>query len=128
AKKNDARRKQREQAAAEIVRQTGVPRASARDIEKWMLAEECGWTCPYTGRPMSAHSLFVEPQFEIEHIWPYQSSLDDSFANKTLCHLDANRAKGKRMPTQAFGELQMAEILSRVARFSGDARDEKLRR
>lgn len=128
SKQNFTRRKQRESAAKQIIRETRVARASARDVEKWLLAEECGWTCPYTGKAINPHNLFTEPQFDIEHIWPYQSSLDDSFANKTLCHLDANRAKGKRLPSQAFSDEQLKDILARVARFDGDARDAKLRR
>lgn len=126
--KNEARRKLRERAAAGVVRETGVARANALAIEKWLLAEECGWICPYTGKSVSPHSLFTEPQFEIEHIWPYAQSLDDSFINKTLCHVDANRAKGNRLPVTAFSDSQMAEIVARVSRFTGDARDEKLRR
>lgn len=126
--KNEARRKLRERAATAIIRETGVARASARDVEKWLLADECGWTCPYTGRSINPHSLFREPQFDFEHIWPYALSLDDSFANKTLCHLDANREKNRRMPRQAFSEQRLDEILARVSRFNGDARDEKLRR
>lgn len=128
ARTNDDRRKQRERAAHLIIRETRVARASARDIEKWLLAEECGWTCPYTGKSISPHSLFVEPQFEIEHIWPYAQSLDDSFVNKTLCHLDANREKNRRMPSQAFSDQRLEEICARVSRFTGDARDDKLRR
>lgn len=128
SRENDARRKQREKAAAEIMKQTGVARASARDVEKWMLAEECHWTCPYTAKSISPHSLFTEPQFEIEHIWPYAQSLDDSFVNKTLCHLDANRAKARRMPCEAFSDEQLKDIVARVARFEGDIRDQKLRR
>jgi CRISPR-associated endonuclease Csn1 len=105
-----------------------LARANARDIEKWLLAEECGWICPYTGKAISVHSLFVEPEFEIEHIYPYALSLDDSFANKTLCHRDANREKGRRLPSQAFSKQRLEEILQRVARFNGDLRDAKLRR
>lgn len=128
AKKNDARQKLREKAAAEVVKEAKVARASARDIEKWLLAEECGWECPYTGKSINAHSLFREPQFEIEHIWPYAQSLDDSFANKTLCHLSANRDKGNRLPSTSFSKTSLDEIVGRVAHFKGDLRDEKLRR
>jgi CRISPR-associated endonuclease Csn1 len=128
SKKNDDRRKLRERAAQEIVKQAKFPRASARDVEKWLLAEECHWTCPYTGKPIKVHNLFTEPQFEIEHTWPYAQSLDDSFANKTLCHVDANRTKGNRLPAQAFSESQLKEILDRVSRFDGDLREVKLQR
>lgn len=125
---NEARRKLRERAAERIIKETGVARASARDIEKWLLADECGWICPYTGKPISPHSLFVEPEFEIEHIYPYALSLDDSFANKTLCHRDANRQKARQLPALAFSAERLQEILARVVRFRGNLRDAKLRR
>lgn len=128
SRENDLRRKLRLRAAEEIVRQVRVPRASARDIEKWLLAEECGWECPYTGKSINVHNLFVEPQFEIEHIYPYSQSLDDSFANKTLCHRDANAEKAQRLPSRAFSPERLEEILRRVAHFRGDLRDAKLRR
>ena len=128
SRQNDDRRKLRLRAAEEIVQQVRVPRASARDIEKWLLADECGWECPYTGKSINVHNLFVEPQFEIEHIYPYSQSLDDSFANKTLCHRDANAEKAQRLPSRAFSPERLEEILRRVAHFRGDLRDAKLRR
>jgi CRISPR-associated endonuclease Csn1 len=123
-----ARRDEREKAAERIVAETNLPRASRRDVEKWLLAEECRWQCPFTGNSISPHTLFVEPEFEIEHIWPYARSLDDGFINKTLAHRDANRTKGNRLPTEAFGEAQMKEIVARVGSFAGDLRDVKLQR
>lgn len=125
---NEARRKLRERAAERIVRETGVARANGRDIEKFLLAEECGWECPYTGKTIDIHNLFVEPEFEIEHIYPYSQSLDDSFANKTLCQRDANREKGNRLPAEAFSRERLDEILNRVSHFRGDLRDAKMRR
>ncbi|MEM9753676.1 MAG: type II CRISPR RNA-guided endonuclease Cas9 [Planctomycetota bacterium] len=122
------RRKEREKAAERIIDETNLSRASRRDVEKWLLAEECRWQCPFTGRGISPHTLFVEPEFEIEHIWPYARSLDDSFLNKTLAHRDANRAKGNCLPTEVFGDERMEEIVGRVGAFAGDLRDVKLQR
>jgi CRISPR-associated endonuclease Csn1 len=100
------------------------------DIEKWALAEECNWECPYTCKPISPDLLFgPNAQFDIEHIIPRSIRPDDSFANKTLCHADENRAKGNQTPYQAYhGTSRWDEILSRVRRFQGPAAREKLRR
>ncbi|MEM8875153.1 MAG: type II CRISPR RNA-guided endonuclease Cas9 [Planctomycetota bacterium] len=122
------RRREREKAAERIIAETNLSRASQRDVEKWLLAEECRWQCPFTGQGISPHTLFVESEFEIEHIWPYARSLDDSFINKTLAHRDANRAKGNCLPAEVFGDERMEEIIGRVSSFAGDLRDVKLQR
>ena len=90
-----------------------------RDIEKWLLAEECGWVCPYSGKPINYHNLFGEKaEFDIEHIIPYSKSLDDSFVNKTLCHREWNQKKGNRTPAQAFKNTPEWEtMLQRVRAF-----------
>ena len=99
------------------------------DIEKWALAEECGWICPYTGKPITPESLFgAHAEFEVEHIIPRSLRPDDSFVNKTICHVDENRAKGKNTPFQAYhGGPRWDEILGRVKRFYGSGARAKLR-
>lgn len=101
-------------------------------VEKILLAEECSWTCPYTGRPISMRSLLGDHgQFDVEHILPLSRSLDNSFVNKTLCFHEENRErKRNRTPHEAYrGDSERyQEILSRVRRFQGRAAREKLRR
>ncbi len=63
-------------------------------IEKWLLAEECHWICPYTKKAINYANLFTYPEFEVEHIIPLSRCTDNSFANKTLCHRSENQAKG----------------------------------
>jgi CRISPR-associated endonuclease Csn1 len=76
-----------------------------RDVEKYLLWEECRHQCPYTGRTISMEALFgPAPLFQIEHIIPLSRSLDDSFDNKTLCANEANAQKANRSPWEAFGE------------------------
>lgn len=70
---------------------------SRTDIIKYNLWKECKEVCPYTGRPISPQAL-ANGEFEIEHILPFSRTLDDSFANKTLCESDFNRRKGNRTP------------------------------
>lgn len=130
-KQNAANRKAREQAAEKLLKEAGITAPRRRDIEKWLLAEECCWRCPYTGQTISRESLFGDhPQFDIEHIIPFPRCLDDSFLNKTLCHVDENRArKRNRTPWEAYhGTEQWEEILGRVKRFTGQGARAKLAR
>lgn len=89
------------------------PRES--DITKRLLAKECGWICPYTGKPFNMEQL-MSGQVEVEHIIPFSRSLDDSYMNKTLCWADENRNKAGRTPYEAYGHdpTRWAEILRRM--------------
>jgi CRISPR-associated endonuclease Csn1 len=122
---NARRRKMREGAEAAITRLAGIDlgHPTKADIEKMLLLEECNHTCPYTGRTISAHDLFgPHPTVDVEHIVPYAVSLDDSFANKTLCDAAENRRKGRRLPWEAYGAdtERWKAMLHRVSQFKGD--------
>ena len=100
-KRNRDREKERKKAADEL--QKGkIAEPSRDDIEKWLLWQECNRQCPYTGRMIDFAALFHRGEFQVEHIWPRWRSLDDSFANKTLCHRDFNLKKSNRTPFEAF--------------------------
>ncbi len=101
---------------AEIKDQGMTP--SRRLIEKYKLADECDWVCPYTGRSIAFHQLFgANPQFDVEHIIPYPRSLDNGFMNKTLCAKSENQRKNNRTPYEAYhGTGQYDEILVRIRR------------
>jgi CRISPR-associated endonuclease Csn1 len=118
-----ANRKDRDAAKA-LLDARGITNPRRSDVEKWLLAEECGWICPYTGRHISVDALFGDaPQFEVEHIIPFPRCLDDSFLNKTLCHVDENRRKGNRTPWEAYHDTpQWDEIIGRVRSFQGGGR------
>jgi len=88
--------------------------SNKRNIEKWMLWDECGRQCPYTGQMISFDDLFRTGMFEVEHIWPRQRSVDDSFMNKTLCHRDENRRKQDRIPDEYLNEDEMAALRQRL--------------
>ena len=129
-KRNRAREKERKAAAAEIVNEAGIQEPSRADIEKVLLADECDWTCPYTGKAISMASL-IEGNFDVEHIIPFRRSLDNTFLNKTLCEANENRRlKGDRTPEEAYGgdADRWEEIQERVSRFKGGLAREKLRR
>ena len=118
-------------AASQQLRSHGIANPSRADIEKILLAEECGWQCPYTGKSFGMHDLVgVSASVDVEHIFP-RRYLDDSFANKTLCVASENRSvKKDRLPHQAYSGHadRYREILDRVRAFRSDLRDEKLQR
>ena len=118
-------------AAAEEIRAFLNAEPSARDVERLLLAKECEFTCPYTGRKFSMAALFgPEPQVDVEHIIPFHMSLDNSFANKTLCFADENRhVKRGRTPFEAYGNTpRWNDILERVRNFKSRLAGEKLYR
>jgi CRISPR-associated endonuclease Csn1 len=99
--RNRAREKERKTAAEEL-QKGGISQPSRDDIEKWLLWKECKEQCPYTGRQIGFAALFQHGEFQVEHIWPRWRSLDDSFANKTLCERSFNQRKSNRTPFEAF--------------------------
>ena len=126
------RERERQKAAAKIMADTGITQPKRHEIERALLHEECGGICPYTGKGINFKDLFGDaPRFDVEHIIPFSRSLDDSFANKTLCDADFNRHKKRGMtPFEACGQKaeEWNEILTHVRAFKSNYRDEKLRR
>ena len=132
--KLSAKMRQRESersVALQNLRSHGIANPSRMDIEKILLAEECGWVCPYTGQGFGMGDLVGDhPKIDVEHIFP-RRYLDDSFANKTLCLATENRSvKKDRLPSTAYGGNadRYREILSRVRAFNSELAEEKLRR
>lgn len=126
------RENDRERAAAAIASKLGIHDPKRWMIEKWLLAEECGWVCPYTGRHFGAADLLgTNSQYDIEHIWPMSLSLDNSYMNKTICYHEENRNRKKgRPPASAYSEEELAPMLERIRAFKADpfTKREKLRR
>ncbi len=78
--------------AIQTLKSAGIANPSRSDIEKVLLADECGWVCPYTGKSFGMTDLVGDRAVvDVEHIFP-RRYLDDSFANKTLCVASENRA------------------------------------
>ncbi|MGH7813413.1 MAG: type II CRISPR RNA-guided endonuclease Cas9 [Candidatus Binataceae bacterium] len=111
----------REKAKEELAKANIVPKGS--NIEKYLLAEEQGWRCPYTVDEKEGHisfeGLFQTGLFEVDHVLPRARSLDNTFANKVVCHRDANRDKARRTPYEAWGKdkdrwTQILGILDRM--------------
>ena len=135
-KNNKKRQAEREQAQEEIkafYQRNGRPAQEPKPFEilKWRLWKECDGVCPYTGKPIPPELLLSdESPIDVEHIIPLSRSLDDSFANKTLCWAEENREeKRNQTPFECYSaKPQWREILDRVRRFQSDMRQEKLKR
>jgi len=127
-RENRSRQDERERVRSILREEVGVPQPSRDDIDKYLLWQECGHFCPYTGRPISREALFgAAPQFQIEHILPLSRFPDDSFQNKTLCYHEENARKKDRTPFEAYGAEpdNWARILDQVGKFRNR---EKLKR
>jgi len=130
-KRMRANERARKNAAQKILDEVGIENPKRADILKILLAEECNWQCPYTGKQITPPALFGDhPQFDIEHIIPFDRCLDNSYMNKTLCLSEENRSvKHSRTPYEAYHNSdKWDEIKRRVSQFKDDARREKLRR
>jgi len=121
SKRNNDQRKTREAATQHIASVQGIPvgNITRRDVEKYLLAQECGFRCPYSGRTISMEALFGQHAlFHIEHVVPYSASMDNSFDNKTLCYHELNAVKRDRTPWEAFGASgDWENIVERVKRW-----------
>jgi CRISPR-associated endonuclease Csn1 len=129
---NKKNQKAREKARDEILKEAKIGADVHRNDElKYLLAEECNWECPYTGKKINMYNLFREPKFDVEHIIPFSRCQDNSFMNKTLADSEEQRnVKGNKTPWEAYGgdEEKYHRIIERVKKFSGDAGHAKLRR
>ncbi len=120
--------KRRAKAVQEMLDEVPGFHARRRDIEKWLLADECNWACPYCGKVINRKALIsTDAEFNVEHIYP-RRYLDDSYLNKTVACRSCNDIKQDRTPAQAFHGTKLEEILQRVERLKGTARDLKLAR
>ena len=89
----------RRAAARKALIERKIAHPSRDHIERWMLWEECGKRCPYTGDHICFDDLFGRTgKFQVEHIWPRSRSHDNKFRNKTLCRIDKNIKKGNKIP------------------------------
>ena len=95
------------------------------NILKFKLWEECKETCPYTGKQIKVSDLFDDGKIQIEHIHPWSRSLNDSFANKTLCFADENRKKGDKTPYEFYGndEANWSAIKERALKLFSDTKE-----
>ena len=89
---------------------------SAAMLERYLLGEEQGWKCLYSGMPIDMRSAIVNrgKLYEVDHIVPFSLVLDNTLHNKALVYHKENQAKGQRVPLEyLYGEAQK-DFLARV--------------
>lgn len=69
-------------------------------LKLWLEQEEC---CAYSGEKITFAHLKDPTALQIDHIYPYSRSFDDSYMNKVLVFTKANQEKGDKTPFEAFG-------------------------
>ncbi len=128
---NMRERERRRDTAADEIRALGA-KPTREGINRYLLWEEQGHVCLYSGRPISAVQLFAESaEIQVDHILPRPRSLDDSLMNKAVCFRDENDAKGNRTPHEWLAECDPAKyeaILQRAGKLPLDVRKSKLQK
>ena len=89
---------------------------SRDDLIRYRLWKEAAGICIYTGRSIGLTELW-SPSVEVDHILPYSRALDDSYMNKVVCFAEANRAKGNRLPFEAWSKDQVEQIVQHAKKF-----------
>jgi CRISPR-associated endonuclease Csn1 len=141
---DNQKRNERLRNEAAAILQISPERVRHADIQKLILWQELSFNvadrrCPYSGTPIS-ESMVLTDAVEIEHIFPFSMTLDDSLNNKTVSMRQANRIKGNRTPWQAKEDferqgwsfekiLQRAELMPKAkrSRFAADGYEKWLR-
>jgi len=97
------------------LKELGVPNTGANRmvLRLWEDLGEDVMTrnCPYSGQRISAAMLF-DGSCDVDHILPYSRTLDDGFANRTLCLKELNRQKTNKTPWEAWGETDQWEAIA----------------
>lgn len=91
---------------------------SGKNILKLKLWQEQGGQCVYSGKNITREHLRDESALEIDHIYPYSRSFDDSQNNKVLVFKSANQNKRNQTPYEAFGSdsEKWSRIMSSIAK------------
>lgn len=91
---------------------------SGKNILKLKLWQEQDEICVYSGEKITREHLRDESALEIDHIYPYSRSFDDSQNNKVLVFKSANQNKRNQTPYEAFGgdSEKWSRIMSSIAK------------
>lgn len=89
---------------------------SGKNILKLKLWQEQGERCVYSGKKICREHLIDSNVLQIDHIYPFSRSYDDSQNNKVLVFADANQNKREKTPYEAFGgdTQKWNDILRRI--------------
>ncbi|WP_334090391.1 type II CRISPR RNA-guided endonuclease Cas9, partial [Helicobacter typhlonius] len=80
----------------------GLP-INGTNILKMKLWLEQGECCAYSGEKITREHLLDSNALQVDHIYPYSRSFDDSYMNKVLVFAKENQDKGNKTPFEAFG-------------------------
>ena len=120
----------KEEAAKKLLKECGTADPTSWQIERWLLADECGWKCPFTGKTISHRSLIrEESSFYVLHLVPFGMSLDDDWRNKTLAHVSVGEKRKQALLSELWtDDRERDAIAARFAAMQGPFAKEKLRR
>ncbi|WP_300763272.1 MULTISPECIES: type II CRISPR RNA-guided endonuclease Cas9 [Helicobacter] len=82
--------------------------------------------CIYSGQKITKEHLLDSKALQIDHIYPYSRSFDDSYMNKVLVFAEENQGKGNKTPFEAFGNDK--EKWDRILSLSAKLPKQKQRR
>ena len=88
--------------AKERLKQYGISQ-TPQNILKARLFIEQGECCVYSKAKITKEHLDDPKALEIDHIYPYSRSFDDSYMNKVLVFSKENQNKRNQTPFEAFG-------------------------
>ena len=108
------RNKQRKAAAERIKEYFGSNyEPSSVDVLKYLLWEEQGHHCLYTGKPIDLADLFDANKYDIEHTVPRSVGGDSTDENLTVCNTRYNReVKRAQLPSQLADHEQIMERIA----------------
>lgn len=112
--------------AADAIREQGLS-PSRESINRYLLWQEQGEHCLYSGNPISIRQLFSE-DVQVDHILPYSKSLDDSLMNKVVVFSNENQWKGNRTVWEWVGDSDKAKYERIVQSAYGLAYEVRLRK
>ncbi|WP_301006465.1 type II CRISPR RNA-guided endonuclease Cas9 [Helicobacter sp. UBA3407] len=103
----------------------GLP-INGANILKMKLWIEQKELCVYSDRKITREHLLDSKVLEVDHIYPYSRSFDDSYMNKVLVFAKENQGKGNKTPFEAFGNDK--EKWDRILSLSANLPKQKQRR
>lgn len=131
------------QKAKELCKQIGIDENNTKNILKAKLFIEQGEFCVYSGKKITINDLsesiciysgqkitkkhlLDSNALQIDHIYPYSRSFDDSYMNKVLVFSKENQNKLDKTPYEAFGSNK--EKWDRILSLSAKLPKQKQRR
>lgn len=92
----------KKQEALKLLEQYRIPENHSNILKARLFIEQ-NEHCIYSGKKITQQDLSDEKALEIDHIYPYSRSFDDSYMNKVLVFTKENQNKREKTPFEAFG-------------------------